>query len=75
MEKLYIEGLATHGGPGPCDSAREGAVEALAGVHAGQPLSREIITLECRRSHCKRKATPRAALSASRLWTPRGPRP
>jgi len=75
MEELYIEGLATHGGPGPCVGARKGDDEALAGVHAGQPLSREIRTLESRRCHTKRKATPQATLCASRLWPLRGQRP
>ena len=42
MKESDIEGLATHGGPGPCAGAREGAGEALAeGMQAGL-LSREI---------------------------------
>ncbi len=75
MKELYIEGLATHGGPGPCVGARKDDGEALAGVHAGQPLSREINTLERRRCHCKRKATLPAALCASRWRALRGQRP
>ena len=38
MRALYIEGLATHGGPGPCVSAREGWGEALAGVRVGRAI-------------------------------------
>src|SRR5215831_13688383 len=42
MRESDIEGLATHGGPGPCAGAREDVGEALAGgVQAGL-LSREI---------------------------------
>jgi hypothetical protein len=29
MEELYAEGLASHGGPEPCDDARKGGAEAL----------------------------------------------
>ncbi len=45
METLYMVGPATHGDPKPCVSARKGYGEALAGVHPGQRLSREITTL------------------------------
>jgi hypothetical protein len=37
----YDEGVATHIGPEPCVSAREGAGEASAGDSIGQPSSRE----------------------------------
>jgi hypothetical protein len=64
MKELYIEGLAIHGGPAPCVGTREGAGEALAGVHAGraiEPLNRShsgVPTLSE-----ERKATLSAALS------------
>jgi RNA-directed DNA polymerase len=35
------EGLASHSGPESCAGTREGSGEALTGVRAGQPLSRE----------------------------------
>jgi hypothetical protein len=35
MKELYIEGVATHGGPESCVGVREGAGEALTGVRAG----------------------------------------
>jgi hypothetical protein len=35
MRELYIEGVATHGGPESCVVAREGAGEALTGVRVG----------------------------------------
>ena len=38
MEELYAEGLATHGGPGPCVDVPRGRGEALAGVRAGRAI-------------------------------------
>jgi hypothetical protein len=35
MRELYIEGVATHGGPVSCVCVREGAGEALIGARAG----------------------------------------
>jgi RNA-directed DNA polymerase len=35
MRELYIEGVATHGGPESCVGVREGTGEALTGVRAG----------------------------------------
>ncbi len=42
MKEPYGEGPANHTGPESCAGAREGAGEALAGVHTGQVLSCEI---------------------------------
>ena len=44
MRTLYVEGPATHDGPGSCVGVREGAGEALTGVHA-MPLSLFLIML------------------------------
>ena len=41
MEESYTEGLASHGDPESCADVREGAGEALTGVHTGGVLSRE----------------------------------
>jgi hypothetical protein len=42
MKVSYSEGLATHTGSKSCMFAGNGEDEALTGVRAGQPLSREI---------------------------------
>jgi hypothetical protein len=42
MKVSCSEGLATHTGSESCIVVREGKGEALTGVRAGQPLSREI---------------------------------
>ena len=64
MRELYIEGVATHDGPESCVDVREGGGEALTGVRAGQPLSREITASGCRRRPMRRKATSSAALAS-----------
>src|SRR5690242_7488022 len=72
MEELYVEGLATRGGPESCVDDPRGRGEALAGARAGRAIEPRnqrsgVLTLSRRR-----KATPRAALCASRPWAPRG---
>ena len=63
MGELYVEGVATHGGPESCVDDPRGRGEALTGVRAGRAIeprnhSFGVPTL------CKRwKATPPAALS------------
>ena len=42
MKESHRKDLASHPGPESCVCGREAAGEALTGVHAGQPLSREI---------------------------------
>ena len=41
MKEPHDEGVANHVGPESCAAVREGRGEALTGVRAGQPLSRE----------------------------------
>jgi len=72
MKTPDIEGVAIHDGPESCGGVREGVGEALTGVRAGQPLSREITTSGCRRRRMRRKATSPAALARAVRWTPRG---
>ena len=63
MRVPYSEGLATHTDPESCVYIRKGMGEALTGgVRAGL-LSRESISLGCRRCSHKRKATPASSLS------------
>jgi hypothetical protein len=45
MKESYAEGLTSHGGPESCVCIRKDAGEALTGVLAGRPLSRETVTL------------------------------
>ena len=49
MKEPHIEGVANHNGPESCTYIGNGASEALTGVYAGEVLSREIMTLGCRR--------------------------
>jgi RNA-directed DNA polymerase len=72
MRTPDIEGVAIHDGPESCAVVREGGGEALTGVRAGQPLSREITASGCRRRLTRRKATSPAALARAVWWTPRG---
>jgi len=52
MRTLYVEGPATHDGPGSCVGVREGAGEALTGVHAGRAIEPRNADPGCRR--CRR---------------------
>jgi hypothetical protein len=62
MEELYAEGLASHGGPESCAGVREGAGEALTGVHAGEAIEpRNVCSPGCRRRAPERKATSPSA--------------
>jgi hypothetical protein len=72
MRTPDIEGVAIHDGPESCIGAREGVGEALIGVRAGQPLSREITASGCRRRPKRRKATLPVALARAAWWAPRG---
>ena len=72
MRTPDIEGVAIHDGPESCIGAREGVGEALIGVRAGQPWSREITASGCRRRLTRRKATSPAALARAVRWTLRG---
>jgi hypothetical protein len=38
MEELYVEGLATHGGPESCVDVPRGRGEALTGARAGRAI-------------------------------------
>jgi hypothetical protein len=57
-----VEGLAIHSGPESCAVIREGFGEALTGVRAGQPLSRERLISRAPTRFETWKATRRGAL-------------
>jgi RNA-directed DNA polymerase len=72
MRTPDIEGVAIHDGPESCAGVCEGDGEALTGVRAGQPWSREITASGCRRRPKRRKAILPAALARAVRWTLRG---
>jgi|GraSoiStandDraft_60_1057301.scaffolds.fasta_scaffold1085730_1 hypothetical protein len=49
MEELYVEGLATRGGPESCAASREGRGEALTGARAGRAIEPRNPTPGCPR--------------------------
>ena len=49
MEELYVEGVATHGGPESCVVVREGGGEALTGARAGRAIEPRNRVSGCRR--------------------------
>ncbi len=74
MRELYIEGVATHGGPESCVDVCEDGSEALTGVVQAGLLSREITQFGVPTlSKCAEGHTSGGA-SASRQGTPRGQR-
>ena len=78
MKESYGEDPASHTDPESCTVAREGRREALTGVCAGEPLSREITCPGCRRCSNKRKVVlgvePTSTPHASIWQEVRGPR-
>ena len=56
MQVRCGEGIAIHTGPEPCAGVREGVGEASAGVHIGQPLSRERALSQEQTRYTTRKA-------------------
>ena len=70
MEELYVEGLATHGGPESCVASCEGRGEALTGVRAGRAIEPRNVSFGVPTLFVKRKAISRAALARA----VRGPR-
>jgi RNA-directed DNA polymerase len=75
MEELYVEGLATHGGPESCVASCEGRGEALTGVRAGRAIEPRNVSSGVPTLFAKRKATSRAALARAvsgprAVWEP-----
>jgi hypothetical protein len=63
MEELYVEGLATYGGPEPCVDVPRGRGEALVGARAGQAIEPRNESFGVPTLSKERKATSLAALS------------
>ena len=64
MREPYGKAVATRTGPEPWRCVRKDALQALVGVRAGWPLSRESIPSPgCRGRSVRPKATPAASLS------------
>ena len=49
MEELYVEGVATHGGPESCVVVCEGGGEALTGARAGRAIEPRNVHSGCPR--------------------------
>jgi hypothetical protein len=63
MEELYVEGLATHGGPEPCVDVPRGRGEALVGARAGRAIEPRNQGFGVPTLSKRRKATSPTALS------------
>ena len=63
MEELYVEGVATHGGPESCVVVCEGGGEALTGVRAGRAIEPRNVQSGVPTLSEWRKATSAAAVS------------
>jgi hypothetical protein len=80
MRESHTKGLATHRDPESWGGARKGVTQALTGVHAGEALSREILTvgkptLRGGDGLVGLEANMSRSAIASFWSTPRGPRP
>jgi hypothetical protein len=73
MEELYVEGLATHGGPESCVGIREGVGEAWTGVRAGRVIEPRNSVFGVPTLSQRRKATSPGAFSRA-TGGPRGVR-
>src|SRR6478736_1340459 len=62
MEELYVEGVATHGGPESCVVVREGGGEALTGARAGRAIEPRNVQFGVPTLSEWRKATSAAAI-------------
>jgi hypothetical protein len=70
MEELYVEGLATHGGPESCVDDLRGRGEALTGVRAGRAIEPRNQGIGVPTSYRWRKATLHSAIARAG-WGPR----
>jgi hypothetical protein len=75
MQESHRKGVAIHPDPESCVVAREGAIEALTGAHAGRVLSCETIATGMPTLFSKAEGHTCAGAIASRRATPRSLRP
>src|SRR5215469_8773801 len=74
MEELYVEGLATRGGPESCVDVPRGRGEALTGARAGRVIEPRNQPVRGADTVPKVEGNTAAGAIASRLGTPRGQR-
>ena len=74
MRELYIEGVASHGGPEPCVVVRKGGGEASVGVRAGGLLSLVKVRIGVPTLSYGAEGNIVGGVFASRWRTPRGRR-
>src|SRR6478735_3709065 len=70
MEELYVEGVATHGGPESCVVVCEGGGEALTGARAGRAIEPRNVHSGVPTLSQRRKATSAAAISRGAVGPP-----
>jgi hypothetical protein len=69
MQESHRKGVAIHPDPESCVVAREGAIEALTGAHAGRVLSCETIAIGVPTLFSKAEGYTRTGATASRHAT------
>src|SRR6266487_3078728 len=74
MEELYVEGLATHGGPESCVDVPRGRGEALTGARAGRAIEPRNQALRSADAVQKVEGNTAGGAIASCWWAPRGRR-
>ena len=70
MKEPYVEGRASHHGPGSYADSREAVGGALIRARIGWVMSHEIAVGECRRRQGRRKATPQHVAKRDALGLP-----
>ena len=74
MEELYVEGVATHGGPESCVDGPRGRGEALTGVRVGRVIEPRKYRSGVPTLSQKVEGNTAVGVSASRRWALRGQR-
>ena len=74
MEELYVEGVATHGGPESCVVVCEGGGEALTGARAGRAIEPRNVYFGVPTLSTEAEGHTASSAIASCWWAPRGQR-